>query len=455
MTSLKLITFFVALVLSLTVIGVKAEASNLAEHDLQQAFFKEYSFLLKEKKAMQQRLRSLKSQIEKEKNTMNTDLNILQEESNLLFLEVDRVNDNLTILERETIAKESSQLVFIATLEQAEATVSNKNDEPLKSIEDTVIKALTLLDKNTGVYVEQGKFYLENGAEVSGDIVNFGAIARFGITKDNIGPLAPAGGGEFKLWSASSQPNVIHNLSQLSVATMPHTLELFLFESATTEVRRATDKDLLSVINSGGMIAWIIVALGGVAVFFALLRAWFLMSLGRNNKRRFVQIAQQVADGSIDKAKQIALKAGGSSKRVMQATLNNLHRDREHVEDTISEAILHEHSSLDRFHSLIMVIAAIAPLLGLLGTVTGMIETFEVITEFGTGDPKLLSGGISIALVTTELGLIVAIPVLVIGTLLASWGTKIKDDLERSALHLVNQYQNQREYKANQTAVTG
>jgi len=133
----------------------------------------------------------------------------------------------------------------------------------------------------------------------------------------------------------------------------------------------------------------------------------------------------------------------GSTARVIKATIRNLDRDREHIEDIVAESILHESGRLDRFGSMILVIAAVAPLLGLLGTVTGMIATFDIITEFGTGDPKLLSGGISIALVTTELGLIVAIPVLMLGNLLSGWAERIKDSMEHSALHLINEYNKQ------------
>ena len=134
----------------------------------------------------------------------------------------------------------------------------------------------------------------------------------------------------------------------------------------------------------------------------------------------------------------------GSTARVLGATIRNLDRDREHVEDIVSESILHENSHLNRFGAVIMVIAAVSPLLGLLGTVTGMIATFDVITEFGTGDPKLLSGGISIALVTTELGLIVAIPLLLFGNLLSGWAERIKNDMEKAALRVINQFSDSR-----------
>jgi biopolymer transport protein ExbB len=85
-----------------------------------------------------------------------------------------------------------------------------------------------------------------------------------------------------------------------------------------------------------------------------------------------------------------------------------------------------------------MVIAAVAPLLGLLGTVTGMIATFDIITEFGTGDPKMLSGGISEALVTTEFGLIVAIPAVLLGNLTKGWAEGVQGELEGQALELLN-----------------
>ena len=86
----------------------------------------------------------------------------------------------------------------------------------------------------------------------------------------------------------------------------------------------------------------------------------------------------------------------------------------------------------------LVVITAGAPLLGLLGTVTGMIATFDVITEHGTGNPKLMSAGIAEALVCTALGLAVAIPTLLVGNVLASIGGTIKNTLERGALATLN-----------------
>ena len=124
--------------------------------------------------------------------------------------------------------------------------------------------------------------------------------------------------------------------------------------------------------------------------------------------------------------------------RVLAATLAARDLPRDERADRVDEHILREMGVIDRFGSMIVVIAAVAPLLGLLGTVTGMIATFDAITEFGTGDPKLLSGGISEALITTELGLCVAIPTLLLGNLLAGFGDRLKRRLEEGALQVAN-----------------
>ena len=95
-------------------------------------------------------------------------------------------------------------------------------------------------------------------------------------------------------------------------------------------------------------------------------------------------------------------------------------------------------AQLNAYKSLIQTIAMAAPLAGLLGTVTGMIATFAIITEHGTGDPRMLSGGISEALITTQLGLIVAIPALLIGNILSGWSKALQGRIEQGVLVYVN-----------------
>jgi biopolymer transport protein ExbB len=111
---------------------------------------------------------------------------------------------------------------------------------------------------------------------------------------------------------------------------------------------------------------------------------------------------------------------------------------REAMENALQEAILREIPPMERFLSTLGMLAAIAPLLGLLGTVTGMIDTFHVITQHGTGDPRMMSGGISEALVTTMLGLSVAIPIMLAHTLLNRTVDTRIGQMEEKAISLVN-----------------
>jgi biopolymer transport protein ExbB len=112
--------------------------------------------------------------------------------------------------------------------------------------------------------------------------------------------------------------------------------------------------------------------------------------------------------------------------------------DRSVMENAIEETALGQMPRLERFLTTLSVLAAVAPLLGLLGTVTGMIHTFEGITLFGTGDPRMMSGGISEALITTQLGLAVAIPVIIAHHIFDRRVEKMMGDMDEKGTALVN-----------------
>jgi biopolymer transport protein ExbB len=119
--------------------------------------------------------------------------------------------------------------------------------------------------------------------------------------------------------------------------------------------------------------------------------------------------------------------------RIMQVRDKYPHADTESLELHLTEAILGEVPKLSRFLTIIKIISVVAPLMGLLGTVTGMINTFQAITLFGTGDPKLMAGGISQALVTTVLGLVVAIPMTLLYAILNTRSKNIVYILQEQA----------------------
>ncbi|MBT3222794.1 MAG: MotA/TolQ/ExbB proton channel family protein, partial [Proteobacteria bacterium] len=191
-------------------------------------------------------------------------------------------------------------------------------------------------------------------------------------------------------------------------------------------------------ILAGGILVWPILGLGLLALLLGLER---LVSLWRHSTRVDVllcQVIDLIHNGQITEAKRLANHTRGAAARVLARGLENAHLEQKKLKDVLSEALSRELPRLERFLPILAVIAAVAPLLGLLGTVTGMISTFEVITEHGTGDPKMLSGGISVALVTTQLGLAVAIPVLLFHALLSGMVDKMVSDMTRVALTLNN-----------------
>ncbi|CAG23092.1 MotA/TolQ/ExbB proton channel family protein [Photobacterium profundum] len=124
---------------------------------------------------------------------------------------------------------------------------------------------------------------------------------------------------------------------------------------------------------------------------------------------------------------------------VNQADLNIKEQPRsvEALELRLLEAIVDEQQELEKGLSMLKLLAALAPMLGLLGTVTGMIETFQVITQFGNGDPKVMAGGISTALVTTVLGLISAMPLLLAHNILSTQADAVRNILEKQGISLV------------------
>ena len=179
---------------------------------------------------------------------------------------------------------------------------------------------------------------------------------------------------------------------------------------------------LLERINQGGIIGYIILAIGGITLLYAVYKYVMLWMMGR-------EVEAQLASSTPNSNNPLGrvLKVGASH---MKETIDRL-------ELKLAEAIMAERPSIERGISFVKIVSVVAPLAGLLGTVTGMIVTFQQITLFGTGDPKIMAGGISQALVTTVLGLVVAIPTTLAHSFLQSSARSVVDVLEEQATGIV------------------
>ena len=178
-------------------------------------------------------------------------------------------------------------------------------------------------------------------------------------------------------------------------------------------------------IEQGGIVGYCIIALGIIGLLIAIMR-WVALS----NADRKVKAQLKSESASTD----------NPLGRVLAAYESNRGADTETVELKLSEAALKEMPALTKGLLFIKVVSAVAPLMGLLGTVTGMIKTFQVITLYGAGDPKMMAGGISQALMTTVLGLVVAIPMVLLHTVVSGKSRKIVNILQSQSAGLVAQH---------------
>jgi len=178
-------------------------------------------------------------------------------------------------------------------------------------------------------------------------------------------------------------------------------------------------------INQGGIVGYCIIGLGIIGLLIAIVR---FIGLSNDSRKVAAQLKRDTAS------------TDNPLGRVMAAYESNRGADTETIELKLSEAALKEMPRLTKGLLFIKVISVVAPLMGLLGTVTGMIKTFQVITLYGAGDPKMMAGGISQALMTTVLGLVVAIPMVLLHTIVSGQSRKVINILQSQSAGLVAQH---------------
>ena len=208
-----------------------------------------------------------------------------------------------------------------------------------------------------------------------------------------------------------------------------------LFNASSGLVRFGLDPTLGGVLNSliarpnlkervqqGGLVGYLIIALGCIGLLIAFER---MIVLGLASRKVTVQLNSDTVNEN------------NALGRVLSVHEKNRNADTETLELKLSEAIFKETPALNRALLFLKIISVVAPLMGLLGTVTGMINTFQAITLYGTGDPKLMAGGISQALVTTVLGLTVAIPMVLLHTLVSGRSRRIVQVLQEQSAGII------------------
>ncbi len=225
-------------------------------------------------------------------------------------------------------------------------------------------------------------------------------------------PRQPSGGA---VGAAAALADATSGLSQFGIDPTGPTGGSFLaaiIDTPTLEERW----------HQGGYVGYAITAVGVFAFLLAIVRVIMLTMMG-------AAVNSQLKSGEA--------KDNNPLGRVLLVSQENPNIDTETLELKMAEAVLRETPKLESGLTLLKIIAAVAPLMGLLGTVTGMIITFQAITIFGAGDPKAMAGGISSALITTVLGLLVAIPTVLLHTVVNGRAQKIIHILNEQATGIV------------------
>lgn len=202
---------------------------------------------------------------------------------------------------------------------------------------------------------------------------------------------------------------------------------------------------MFELIKAGGWLMWPIIACSVISMAIVVERLWAYQTRRVIPPNLVAQIWQLYQKGQITAAHIATIREGSPLGRILAAGLTNRQHSREVMKESVEEEgrqVVHE---LDRYLNTLGTIAAIAPLLGLLGTVVGMIKVFAAITSAGVGNPSVLAGGISQALITTAAGLSVAIPALIFHRYLSGRVDKLVIAMEAEALKMIEVMHGERE----------
>ena len=191
------------------------------------------------------------------------------------------------------------------------------------------------------------------------------------------------------------------------------------------------------IFKAGGPVMWPILLCSIAAAAIVLERMWTLQARRVIPRDLTAKVWKLVETRTLTDRHVSALEQNSPLGRVLAAGLANRHRGRDVLKEAVEDTGRHVVHELERFLNTLGTVAAVSPLLGLLGTVTGIINAFNAITSQGVGDPRVLSGGIGEALITTAAGLIVAIPALVAHRYLRGKVDSLVIDMEKEAMKLV------------------
>ena len=333
------------------------------------------------------------------------------------------------------VSEKGQYAAMVKEAREANENPAVNSDQVFKKQLVVVNAALNRLENILGGHVYDGSAIVE-GVPEKGKLVMVGPFVMFAGSSGRSGLAEQLRGTaeatvidlDNEEFSTGIKATVDTGVGELPVdSTMGNALKIRQIEETWWEH-----------INKGGVVIWPLLCLGLVAAIVSILK-WFQLAMLHQVKPNDLQLVlDKVNENDIDSAVVIANRIKGPAGELLKVAIHNKDQNKELIEEILYEKMLHTKPKLDRFLPFLSLTAATAPLLGLLGTVTGMINTFGLIAAFGTGDPKRLSSGISEALVTTEYGLIIAVPCLLMFAFLSRKSKGILASMEQTSVGFLN-----------------
>ena len=385
---------------------------------------KEYDEVLRQRDTRAIDISSLKTKVENKKKQNEylaglVDDYISQFESRLHIGEVQRYKETVTTGKN---AAANSNL-----------SLSEKFDARIELLE----LSLDRLEEGIGGAIYEGSAVDANGVVGEGKFVQLGPIAWFVGKDDTHLGIADARVG-------SNEPSLIplpeeSKMGMAGFRTSNSAVLLIDSTRGTAQKIEETKESTVEQIKKGGAVMWPLLALAGISLLVGLIKWIQLLRVQRMSAKRFNNMMVCLVNGQKDSAAEAAGKVRGPIGKMLSSAVDHYEEPRELIEEVLYEKVLDARSKLNSFIPFIKITAAASPLLGLLGTVSGMINTFKLITVLGTSDAQNFSSGISEALITTQWGLIVAIPSLMLAAFLSRKAKTVLDDMEKLSVRFLNQ----------------
>ena len=417
------------------------------------------------------RFATLQQQIKEEKIPLAQELNGLKadlREERTEATRAQRFKDNSTVdlnALADRVSKRNEQLDYVSNLvadfgerferdislpeqqlySEAIATFREASNAPIE--DEQLGKALRFLEQAfimnesilrfqslIGGQVFDGEAVVSNGQVEQGKFLLLGPTAYFSSsTSEEAGVALKAGLLPPVISISATMDELIRTTTMAGSGNLPVDPSL-----GSALAIAAQEETIWEHILKGGIWIWPILFFAFLATITAIFKAFEIYRVKMPRPGSLHDILKALNDGDRAKALELAKSVEGPAREMLIDAVEHSEETKELVEEVMYERMLEVQPKLERLLPFIAVTAATAPLMGLLGTVTGMINTFKLITIFGTGDAKQLSSGISEALVTTEFGLIVAIPSLIMHALLNRRAQSVMANMERMAVAFVN-----------------